>query len=139
MPDISSMKSSKYLKKEDVGRGKLMTISEVVQQNVALESQPAEMKWVCYFEGEEKGMVLNSTNAEAIADILKERNSDNWGGGVVVLYDDPNVSYAGKRTGGIRVRAPRQNAATASTAPARGTPAPQPQPGAEPDWGAEDP
>lgn len=117
------MKSSKYLKKEDVGQGKLMTISEVVQQNVALESQPEEMKWCIFFEGEEKSMVLNSTNAEAIADILKERNSDNWGGGVVVLYDDPNVSYAGKRTGGIRVRAPRNRPATAQPAQRQAAPA----------------
>lgn len=127
MPLIDTMKNSKYLKKEDVGAGKLMTIERVIEQNVALEGQAEEWKWCVFFEKEEKPIVLNSTNAEAIADIAKDRNSDNWGGTQVVLYDDPNVSYAGKRIGGIRVRAPRGKAAAANSAPRQAVQAPEPE------------
>lgn len=105
------MSESKFLKRADVGAGKLLTITECVQQNVAKESDKPEMKWCLFFAEEEKGMVLNKTNAELIAQFSGERNSDNWGGIKIVAYDDPSISFGGKLVGGIRVRAPRGKAA----------------------------
>lgn len=105
------MTKSSYLKRTDLGvRGKLLTIRECVQESIDGDKGP-EDKWVLYFEEEEKGMVLNSTNAQIIAGFTGERNSDNWGGLKVVAYDDPNVSFAGKLVGGIRVRQPQGRAA----------------------------
>jgi hypothetical protein len=68
------------------------------------------MKVILYFAESEKGMVLNSTNAQMIAKLTGvENNIDTgWVGFQIVLYDDPNVSFSGKITGGIRVRAPKQ-------------------------------
>ncbi len=63
-------------------------------------------------------MVLNNTNAQIIAMILKSEETDDWIGKQIVLYDDPNVSFGGKLVGGIRVRAPRVKA------PLKGIPAP---------------
>lgn len=111
MPDVSQMSESKFLKRADVGQGKLLTIVECVQQNVAKENDKPEMKWCLFFQEEEKGMILNKTNAEIIAQFSGERNSDHWGGVKVVAYDDPSISYGGKLVGGIRVRAPRGAAA----------------------------
>lgn len=107
MPDIGQMTESKFLKRSDVGGGKLLTIQQCIQENVAKADAQPEMKWCLIFEETDKPMVLNKTNAELVAMIANERNSDNWGGVKVVLYDDPSISYGGKLVGGIRVRAPR--------------------------------
>ena len=56
---IGEMRESKYLKKEDVGRGKLVTVESLEQQNVAMEDQPPELKWIIHFKEFSKGMVLN--------------------------------------------------------------------------------
>jgi len=108
--NLSDIKKSGFLKKEEVGVGALMTISAVKKENVAKEGAPEEMKVVLYFAESEKGMVLNSTNAQMIAKLTGiENNIDTgWVGFQIVLYDDPNVSFSGKITGGIRVRAPKQ-------------------------------
>lgn len=110
MPNINSMKVSKFLKRDDAGRGMLVTIREVTQENVAKEGAPEELKWCAHFEETEKPLVLNFTNLQLIARIAKDENTDNWGGVPIVLYDDPNVSFGGKIVGGIRVRAPKAGA-----------------------------
>ena len=49
MPLIGSMKNSNYLKKEDVGTGTLVTINRVVEENIAKQGEPEELKWNIYF------------------------------------------------------------------------------------------
>lgn len=130
MPHINEMKKSSFLKKEDCGaNGILVTIKEVCQENVAKEGSPEEMKWCCFFGELEKPMVLNSTNIQLIAQITGKSTTEEWTGWKVVLYNDPSISYGGKIIGGIRVRAPRGQAAKqaapqASSAPAPAKPAP---------------
>lgn len=113
---ISGLKQSKFLTRADVGRGKLVTIQRVFQENVAKEGAPEEMRWCIEFGEAEKPMVLNSTNGQIIASITKSEETDNWTGCKIVLYDDPNVSFGGKLVGGIRVRAPRNQPATTAAA-----------------------
>lgn len=107
MPNIAVLRDSKYLTRADCGPGILVTITNCAEANVAMESQPPEMQWILYFKECQKGMVLKSTNGQMIAKILNSENTDDWTGKQVVLYDDPNVVFAGKPVGGIRVRAPR--------------------------------
>ncbi len=107
---ISQLKSSNFLKKEDVDRPALVTIKTVSQENVAKEGAPQDLKWAIHFEELDKPMILNSTNGQLIARITGSEDSDDWAGKAVVLYHDPNVSYAGKLIGGIRVRAPKAGA-----------------------------
>lgn len=114
MPNINQMKSSKFLKRDDVGRGTLATISIVREENVAKEGAPEEMKWCAHFDELEKPMVLNWTNLQLIARIAKDEDSDNWKGVKIVLYDDPNVSFGTKIVGGIRVRAPKAGSVPAA-------------------------
>lgn len=101
---IGDMKESKFLKKEDVGHGKLVTITSLEQQNVAMEDQPSELKWIVHFREFQKGMVLNWTNIQLISKALNTEETNDWIGKQVVVYEDANVSYGGKITGGIRVR-----------------------------------
>jgi len=107
--NLNDIRTSKYLKKEDVGEGALVTIKSLSEQNVAKDGAEPDMKVVIQFEEFEKPMVLNSTNAQIIIQITgKDDDFENtWPGSKVVLYNEPNVSFGGKLTGGIRVRAPR--------------------------------
>ncbi len=111
MPKISEMRESKFLKKEDVGKGALATIESVGQMNVAKEGADQEMKWCLHFSDIDKPLVLNSTNIQLCAKICGSEDTDDWAGKRIVLYTDPNVSYGGKLIGGIRVRAPKPSAA----------------------------
>ena len=113
MPRIGEMIESKFLKKEDVGgeRGMLVTIASVKQANVAMQGADPEMKWTLSFDELDKPMVLNSTNIHMCAKACASDDTDDWTGKKIVLYEDPNVSFGGKLVGGIRVRAPKTQAA----------------------------
>jgi hypothetical protein len=127
------MKKSNFLKKEDCGvTGILVTIKEVAEENVAKEGAPEELKWCCYFRECDKPLVLNSTNIQLTAAITGKQHTEDWPGYKVVLYNDPTVTYAGKIMGGIRVRAPRGQAAKANATQAAPSPAPAPAPATQP-------
>src|SRR5688572_4894141 len=101
MPRIHEMVDSKFLKKEDAGDGILVTIKGVEKRDVGTESEP-EQKWVLLL-AEAKPLVLNSTNLALLEKALGSDDSDDWVGQKVVLYNDENVSFAGKLTGGVRI------------------------------------
>ncbi len=104
MPKVSDLKDSRFLKKEDVEPDVLVTIKKYEKMNVALESVAPEEKFVLYFEELPKPLVLNSTNGQLIEMITGSDDFDDWIGKQIVLYNDKTVSFAGKITGGIRVR-----------------------------------
>jgi len=107
MAKVSDMIPSKYLKKDDVGRGMLATITRIDQTDVSMADQPEELKWVMSIKESKKGLVLNSTNIHSCATICQSDESADWVGKQIVLYDDPSITFAGKTTGGIRIRAPK--------------------------------
>lgn len=116
---ISEMKESRFLKKEDCGRGLLVTIGTVCQENVGKEGEEEMLRYTLHFqEPNVKPMVLNVTKNTMIAAIAGSDETDNWTGTKIVLYEDPNIMFKGKVVGGIAVRAPRPTAkAAASPAP----------------------
>lgn len=124
--NINQLKNSQFLKKEDVGKGALLTIRSCDQQNVALPGAPEELKWALHFDEIEKPFILNQTNGTLISSILASDESDNWIGKKIVLYSDPTIMFAGKVIGGIRVRAPKNQPPT-KAAPAKTAPAPAPE------------
>ena len=101
--DITQSFPTKYLQKADFAQPKLVTVDTVAMENVALDSQPAEMKPVLYFKGSPKGMILNKTNAN-ICTALWGNMTENWTGRQIVAYDDVTIQYQGKLVGGIRLR-----------------------------------
>lgn len=125
MPRIAEMIESKFLKKEDVDPPVLVTIDRVAQNNVAMQGADPEMKWCLYFVELDKPMVLNSTNIHLAGAACASDDTDNWLGKQIVLYNDPNVSFGGKLTGGIRIRAQRK--AQEPVVPQRKTAPPQPK------------
>lgn len=104
MPNINDLKSSKFLTQNDVEPPVLATIKGYEQMNVAMENQAPEQKWCLHFHELEKPMVLNLTNGQLIAAITGSEELGDWIGKQVVLYNDKNVSFGTKITGGIRVR-----------------------------------
>jgi hypothetical protein len=104
------MHSGKYLTKDDVGRGILVTVKGVVRRNIGLDDENPEYKWCLILHEVDKPFVLNVTNIDLCEEILGSDDTDQWLGKRLVLFVDPNVMYAGKRVGGIRVRAPRPGA-----------------------------
>ncbi len=105
MPNIDTMKTSKYLKKDDVGEeGTIVTIVNVHEQDVAMEGKPAEMKWVMVTREFDKPLITNQTNLQLIAKFLGTKITEEWVGKQVVLYDEPSVVFGGELTGGIRVK-----------------------------------
>lgn len=125
--NVNELRTSSYLKKEDVGDGVLVTCGQCEQVNVAKEGAPEELRWALHFTELEKPMILNATNGQILAQITGSEESEGWVGHKVVLYNDPSVSFGGKLTGGIRIRKPRPAAvAPASKAGVRpGSPAMQ--------------
>lgn len=110
MPKTSEMRESKFLKKEDVGRGMLLTITGCIRKNVAKEGADAELKWCLTFQEEDKPLVLNAINIQLIEAITESDDTDYWVGKRIVAYTDPTVSFGGKVVGGIRVRKPKATA-----------------------------
>ncbi len=121
---ISALKQSNFLTRAEVGRGVLLTIREITQENVAKTGAPEELRWCLHFDEVEKPMVLNSTNGQIIAGITKSEDTDGWIGHKIVAYDDPNVSFGGKLVGGIRVRAPKAAKTAPVSTPAKPAPSP---------------
>ncbi len=123
MPSVNDLSESKYVAKEDVGKGKLVTITGFKQVDVSKDSEPASMKYILSFD-ECKPLVLNKTNGKRIAKIMHEvysvtrdynddgvpMNEDfvSWTGKKIILWNNPDIEFQGEQTGGIRVREPEQ-------------------------------
>lgn len=100
----SELRRSRFLKKEDVDPPIDVTITAVKQDNVAMQDDAPDMRYVMFFKELEKGLVLNVDNGELLTDITGSDDSENWIGHQVQLWSDPSVKYGGKRVGGVRIR-----------------------------------
>ena len=105
---VSEAFPSNYLKASDLqGRNVQVKID-----HASYEEMGKEQKLVLYFQGKEKGMVLNKTNANNIAYIYGEE-MDDWKGAEIVLFE-AMVDFQGKTVPAIRVRAPQRKVAQQS-------------------------
>jgi hypothetical protein len=84
MPNINEAFPSKYLKASDL-RG---TEPVVTMDHVAFEpvGQDKEMKAVLYFQGKDKGLVLNKTNANKITQLMQSAVTEEWQGRKIRLF-----------------------------------------------------
>lgn len=120
MPNVSDLKNSKHLTKEDFTlEGQVVTIKSWTREDVSRDDQPEAMKYILMFNELDKGLALNVTNGNRIAKITGTAEFDEWIGHKVVLYHDDMVEMRGEIVGGIRVRKPKntiQQAADEATA-----------------------
>lgn len=111
---LDDLLPSKYLKQSDVAEDTLVTIQKLTKVNVARDDEEPEYKWTISFKEFTKPMVLNATNIKRIGKALGD-DTDEWLGGQVVLYVDPDVEFGGNQVGGLRIRAQKKKAEAAPT------------------------
>jgi len=103
----SDIIGSKFLTKNHVGEdGKNLTIQRILREDIGGKTQgEREIKPVLYFEEEVPPMILNKTNTKRLQHFFPEVLSPNeLKGEIVNAYFDPTIEYAGKITGGLRLR-----------------------------------
>ena len=81
----------------------LLTIDKWELAQVGTPDQPQE-KPVLYFRGKQKGLVLNKTNGNAIAELHGEE-MDDWPGKEITIFPT-TTEYKGKRADCIRIKMP---------------------------------
>ncbi len=116
---ISAAFPSEYLKAADLqGRQVTVQIDRVEMRDIGDDHKP-----VLFFQGKEKGVVLNKTNANNISFAYGD-DTDAWAGKQVILYE-AMVDFQGRSVQAIRIRVPMpttkaQRQATESENPAKG-------------------
>lgn len=127
MPTIDDIYGGNTLKAEDLPanfRG-LVTVESVSVQTFDDEKKGTERKLVVRFRGKEKGLVLNVTNANMLAEIAGTRDYDYWPGRSVVMYRTM-TDFGGRRLPAIRLDHPSAPAGPRVAAPPPPPPPPPP-------------
>src|SRR6185369_9412615 len=91
---------SQYLKAADLGGREI----RVTMGRVEREKIGTDLKLVLFFEGKEKGLVLNKTNANTIGDGYGD-DTDDWYKQPIILFS-VKTDYQGKVVDAIRCRVP---------------------------------
>lgn len=109
---ISDAYPSKYLKSSDLqGREIKVVISHVTIEELTGD-RGAESKPVLYFEGKQKGVVLNRTNSDTISHAYGDE-TDDWPGCELIIFSQ-RVQGPNGMTDGIRFRIPPRKAGKAT-------------------------
>lgn len=121
-----------YLQKEDVPNPIVCTISGATEEQL---DENERHKLVLQFKELEKGVVMNVTNINTLIFELKTDDTDAWVGNRVEMYVDTDVTFGGKKVGGIRFRrAPaEENPRPREAPPLSESPSWQPQVSRAPD------
>ena len=98
--NITQLFESRFLKSSDLQGHRV----DAVIEEVKLEKIRDEAKAVCYFQGMDKGLVLNKTNSMMIASIAGTPDTDSWPKTEVTLYPT-KVSFEGRIVDSIRIDA----------------------------------
>lgn len=106
MPDIRSLYEKDFLGQWDAADQEIVcTISGVSQEDVMDPTTHKAKKKVCLtFKETDKKMVLNATNRDTIAKLLKTWDYTKWPGNAIQLYKDPKVRFGRDEVGGLRIR-----------------------------------
>lgn len=124
MPSIHAAFPSAYLRALDLGDHRVaVTISHLKMEDVAGDG---ERKPVLYFQGKEKGMVLNKTNANTVVDLAGTDDYDKWNGVKLRLFAT-TTDFKGKTVPCIRLEGGVGQ-----------KPQPKPEPEPEPDGMSDD-
>lgn len=98
MPKLSEVFSGDYLKADDLkGRSVRVTISRV-----ELKEFDDGKKLILHFEGKDKCLVCNKTNASIIQENLGSDDTDDWEGKAVTMVTK-KVEFQGKLVPAIRI------------------------------------
>jgi len=83
---VDLMFPSRYLRAADFeGKPVTLTIAEVVKDKVQMATGQKADKYIVRFRETEKELILNKTNAKAVAKVLDEPKAINWPGERITL------------------------------------------------------
>lgn len=83
---VDLMFPSRYLKAADFQEKPLsLTIEQVFRDQVRMSNGSITEKYILRFSETEKELILNKTNAKAIAKLLKEPRAVNWARSTIIL------------------------------------------------------
>lgn len=102
MPHVSQMLTSKFISTNDVQMPQIVTIRSVVLEKLGRGDEADEV-WMMRFNEIRKGLRLGNTLLRFLEQNLGG-SSEGWIGKRVQLYLDPNVLFAGRPVGGVRIR-----------------------------------
>lgn len=121
---ISEAFPSEFLKAADLqGRTVRATINVVEMKDIGGDHKP-----VIYFQGREKGLVLNKTNGSTISYAYGD-DTDAWSGAPIELFPQ-SVPFNGQMVPAIRVRIPAEEAGSSKNGYVQQTAPRPPQPSA---------
>jgi len=100
--NMNEVLSSKWMANTDLPTSGV----DLQMLNVTKEAvgEMLEEKFALHFNGGFKPLLLNRTNIRILS-ALHGADTGQWIGKTVNVYNDPTVSYAGRMTGGVRIRA----------------------------------
>jgi hypothetical protein len=103
---VSEMFPKKYASGEDLkGQPVSLTIDSLHREQMHPQpGSPAVEKWVIYFKGATKGIILSAPLARQIAQVLHDEETETWKGKRITIYPEP-MTVAGKQRVAIRARA----------------------------------
>lgn len=121
MANINDVFGGGFLKAEDL-KGASPTVKI---ERVEVKDFDDGKKLIIYFEGKDKALVCNKTNASIIEEVLGSGDTDEWEGKRIVLVTK-KVEFQGKLVPAIRVSLdpPKSTQASRQQAP----PPPPPEP-----------
>ena len=96
---------AQFLKKDDIiPGGQVVTIAKFEMTDIEDRDGGLKQKVCVHFEGVDKPLVLNSTNANALKLFTGAEMPLDAIGKKIEMYVDPSVSFGGQIMGGIRFR-----------------------------------
>ena len=101
MTDFDDLYGGRFLTAQDVKAPTEAIIERVEQEAFTRPGEPTRTKAVLYFKGGKKGLVINKTNANAMATAFGKNFSD-WVGKRVTIKPEP-TNFGGKPTQGLRL------------------------------------
>ena len=104
---VNQMFPSKYLSAADLQGRQIQVIMDRVMMEQIRGEHGNEDKYVLYFQGKEKGLVLNVTNANTIAEFYGHE-TDEWTGRAITLYST-RVQFGNRMVDAIRINRPQTN------------------------------
>jgi hypothetical protein len=121
--DLDACYGSRFLSVTDIGTRKIRTkIVKVRKEEMQGNDGKKRVRFVVFLEGIDKPLVLNATNKDHLVGKFG-RVPAKWIGGSIGVFVDPDVPFAGKRVGGLRLKA---------FGPVQQAPKPAPKPVAKP-------
>jgi hypothetical protein len=119
---MALISTGKYLKADSLTEsGSSYKVLSCGEEDLPMGDDGTERKWVLHLEGL-KPLILNATNTRRLVAAFGTAETDAWVGKHIIAYNDTSIEFAGKITGGVRLRSVPRKAGkgTAAAAAAAG-------------------